>query len=79
MSTKNENSQNEQYLIWSNNKIRIVTYKSNVVKEVLDCVDSTERTEIMRFQNTSVTDEKFAEFVSLAKKAGFTIYKIFKM
>lgn len=79
MSTKNENSQNEQYLIWSNNKIRIVTYKSNVVKEILDCVDSTECKEIMRFQNTSVTDEKFAEFVSLAKKAGFTIYKIFKM
>lgn len=79
MSTKNEKSHNEQYLIWSNNKIRIVTYKSNVVKEILACVDSAECKEIMKFQNASITDEKFAEFVSLAKKAGFTIYKIFKM
>lgn len=78
MNTKNEKSQNEQYLIWGKNKIRIVTHKSNVMKEVQDCADSTSSSKIMELDK-SVTDEKFAEFVRLAKKEGFAIYKIFKM
>ncbi len=79
MNTSDEKSWNNQYLICGENKVKIVTYMSNVVKEVKSCTDSVKYPEIMGFSDTSVTDEKFAEFVSLAKKAGFTIYKIFKM
>lgn len=81
MSTENEQTSNNQYLIWNEEKNikKIVTYKSNVIKEIQYCVDSNENMEINCFSSKSVTDEKFQNFIRIAEKAGYTIYKVTKL
>ena len=77
--TKNENAPNEQYLIWSKNTKKIVTYKSNVVKEIQQNVNFNEPSKIDSFSPERVTDERFKQFIQIAGEFGFTIYKVIRL
>lgn len=81
MLTENEKASNNLYLIWNEKKNikEIVTYRSNVIKEIQRYTDSNKNLEINRFPSKSVTDEKFERFVQNAKDAGYTIYKVVKL
>ncbi|MGN0530766.1 MAG: hypothetical protein ACI4IH_06735 [Eubacterium sp.] len=81
MLTENENSPNNLYLIWNEerNIKKIVTYKCNIIKEVQNCTQLSERIDMNDFSSTSVTDEKFEEFIKVARKAGYRIYKIIRL
>lgn len=78
MPTENENANNSRYLIRhiETEDNDIVTYKSNVIKKIKRMISSDENLEIQNFCENSITDSKFERFVSLAKEAGYKIYKI---
>ncbi len=82
MPTENENANNSRYLIRhiETEDNDIVTYKSNVIGTIKSKISSGENSEITveieAFSENSVTDSKFERFVSLAKEAGYKIYKI---
>lgn len=81
MITENENSPNNLYLIWNEerNIKKIVTYKCNVIKEIQKCAHLSKSIEMKDFSSASVTDERFEEFINVAKKAGYSIYKIIRL
>lgn len=78
MPTENENANNSRYLIRhiETEGNDIVTYKSNVIRNIKSMLSSNENLEIQNFSENSITDSKFEIFVNLAKEAGYKIYKI---
>ena len=78
MPTENENANNSRYLIRhiETEDNDIVTYKSNVIRNIKSMTSSDENLEIQNFSENSITDSKFERFVNLAKAAGYKIYKI---
>lgn len=81
MLTENENSPNNLYLIWNEerNIKKIVTYRCNVIKEIQKVTASNESDEVNSFSSASVTDERFEEFINLARNVGYSIYKIIRL
>lgn len=78
MPTENENANNSRYLIRhiETEDNDIVTYKSNVIRNIKSMTSSDENLEIQNFSENSITDSKFERFVNLAKAAEYKIYKI---
>ena len=76
MSTKNEKSQNNLYLVWNEerNIYDIITYRNNVIEKIQE--HAGENIELKDFSSTSVTDERFKEFINVARKEGYIIYKL---
>lgn len=78
MSTKNEKSSNNQYLIWNEKKNikKIVTYRCNVIKEIQKNTALNESDEINISSSGNITDKKFKSFIEAAEKSGYTVYRV---
>lgn len=51
----------------------------NVVEEIQKHPKSKSSLPIQEFSSKSVTEQRFSEFVRLAKDAGYTIYKVMEL
>ena len=51
----------------------------NVVEEIQKHPKSNNSLPIQEFSSKSVTEQRFSEFVRLAKDAGYTIYKVMEL
>lgn len=80
MFTEKENSSNNQYLIWNEEKNikKLVTYRCNVIKEIQKFTELDENDEINAFSSENITDKKFERFIKTANTIGYTIYRVVK-
>ena len=81
MSTENEKTSNNQYLICNemNDTKTIISYRSNVIKEIQQQLAHSNNSEIKNFSSESINDEKFKKFLICAKKLGYSVYKLEKL
>lgn len=81
MPTETEGSKNNQYIFKYNNEAfsQTITYMKNVVEEIQKHQKSKSDLLIQKFSSESVTEQRFSEFVRLAKDAGYTIYKVMEL
>ena len=81
MPTETEDSKNNQYIFKYNNEVfsQTITYMKNVVEEIQKHQKSKSSLPIQEFSSKSVTEQRFSEFVRLAKDAGYTIYKVMEL
>lgn len=78
MPTETEDSKNNQYIFKYNNEAfsQTITYMKNVVEEIQKHPKSKSSLPIQEFSSKSVTEQRFSEFVRLAKDAGYTILSL---
>lgn len=81
MPTETENLKSNQYIFKYNNEAfsQTITYMKNVVEEIHKHPKSKSDLPIQKFSSESVTEQRFSEFVRLAKDAGYTIYKVMEL
>ncbi len=81
MPTETENLKSNQYIFKYNNEAfsQTITYMKNVVEEIHKHPKSKSSLPIQKFSSESVTEQRFSEFVRLAKDAGYTIYKVMEL
>ena len=49
------------------------------LEEIQKCAHLSESIEMNDFSSASVTDERFEEFINIARNAGYSIYKIIRL
>lgn len=81
MPTETENLKSNQYIFKYNNEAfsQTITYMKYVVEEIHKHPKSKSSLPIQEFSSKSVTEQRFSEFVRLAKDAGYTIYKVMEL
>lgn len=81
MPTETENLKSNQYIFKYNNEAfsQTITYMKNVVEEIHKHPKSKSSLPIQEFSSKSVTEQRFSEFVRLAKDTGYTIYKVMEL
>ena len=78
MSTKKENSKNNQYAYnyENGNLSKVITYRNNLIEEIKKEKSLKNIPEIQNFNYSSVTDNVFNNFVEISKKAEVRIYEL---
>ncbi len=78
MSTKKENSKNNQYAYnyENGNLSKVITYRNNLIEEIKKEKSLKNIPEIQNFNYSSVTDNVFNNFVEISKKAEIRIYEL---
>lgn len=77
MSTDKEKSKQSQYIFVHEEKSsKVITYKTNLVKELQEDKNAKDIKKIQDFDTKNVTDYRFEDFIKIAKDAGYKIYSV---